>query len=41
MCRFRLQYESLDYQWIDKHNNLIANEESDDWKYLDETFHRR
>ena len=37
MCRFKLQYESLDYQWEDK-VTFSAGEISDGWELLEETF---
>ena len=37
MCRFRLQYQSLDDQWIDK-DTFPAGQQSDGWEILEPTF---
>ena len=37
MCRFRLQYETLDYQWVDK-VPFPAKEQTSGWVFLEETF---
>ena len=37
MCRFRLQYETLDYQWLDK-VIFPAKEQTSGWVFLEETF---
>ena len=37
MCRFRLQYETLDYQWVDK-VIFPAKERTSGWVFLEETF---
>ena len=37
MCRFRIQYETLDYQWKDK-VTFLALERTDGWVFLEETF---
>ena len=37
MCRFRLQYETLDYQWVDK-VIFPAKEQTSGWVFLEETF---
>ena len=37
MCRFRLQYETLDYQWVDK-VTFLAKEQTCGWVFLEETF---
>ena len=36
MCRFRLQYQTLDDQWIDQ-LTFPAKEQSDGWELLEET----
>ena len=37
MCRFRLQYQTLDDQWVDQ-LTFPAKEQSDGWELLEETF---
>ena len=37
MCKFRIQHETLDYQWKDK-VTFPALEQSNGWVYLDQTF---
>ena len=37
ICRFKLQYETLDYQWEDK-VTFSAGQLTDEWELLEETF---